>query len=239
MRVFSVKDGSNPRTLVGHTRAVTSLAILGRGKLVVSGSSDGTVRVWRLSDGECVLSRELSDEVTTLDVLDAPQDALADSADGCSVVAGLSSGRCVVVDLSAESLQPLRTLAGTQAPPVTSLAVAPKTRSVALGSRDGAVSVYDITRGEGTEPAATLRLQLRRSETTIRSLQWIEGHLLVATSDGAAYMLALRPHGDDVDARVTEDFAGNEMYACVAHGVDGHALVGSKDGCVRVYTIDR
>ncbi|KAK8870006.1 hypothetical protein IAR55_000576 [Kwoniella newhampshirensis] len=50
LRVFG-RDGINPRTFKGHTRAITSTAILGVGKQIVSGSKDGTIRLWDVGRG--------------------------------------------------------------------------------------------------------------------------------------------------------------------------------------------
>ena len=54
LRVTSVEDGRCPVTLVGHTGGVTDTAIIGRGKLVISVSRDGTARLWRLADSTCL-----------------------------------------------------------------------------------------------------------------------------------------------------------------------------------------
>ena len=54
LRVTSVEDGRCPVTLVGHTGGVTDTAIIGRGKLVISVSRDGTARLWRLADSICL-----------------------------------------------------------------------------------------------------------------------------------------------------------------------------------------
>lgn len=56
IRIFSAENGINPRTLKGHKRAVTSLAILGVGKNVVSGSKDGSIKLWDVSKGVCLTS---------------------------------------------------------------------------------------------------------------------------------------------------------------------------------------
>jgi hypothetical protein len=52
IRIFGAKDGINPRILRGHTRAITCLHILGIGKQVLSGSKDGTVRLWDVGSGK-------------------------------------------------------------------------------------------------------------------------------------------------------------------------------------------
>lgn len=54
LRLYSAQDGICPRIFKGHKRAVTSTAILGRGKRIVSASLDGTVRVWDVRAGKSV-----------------------------------------------------------------------------------------------------------------------------------------------------------------------------------------
>jgi hypothetical protein len=54
LRLYSAQDGICPRIFRGHKRAVTSTAILGRGKRIVSASLDGTIRVWDVRAGKSV-----------------------------------------------------------------------------------------------------------------------------------------------------------------------------------------
>ncbi len=49
-------DGSRLREFVGHDDAVWSVASIGDGKLLVSGSSDQTVRIWNIETGELIAS---------------------------------------------------------------------------------------------------------------------------------------------------------------------------------------
>jgi len=56
LRIFSSEDGSNPRTLKGHKRAVTDTRILGLGRNVLSSSKDGSIRLWDVGEGKCVTS---------------------------------------------------------------------------------------------------------------------------------------------------------------------------------------
>ena len=46
------------RTLVGHSKAVTSVAFSPNGKTLVSGSGDHTIRLWNVQDGRCLASFE-------------------------------------------------------------------------------------------------------------------------------------------------------------------------------------
>ncbi|CAR23393.1 Rpn14p [Lachancea thermotolerans CBS 6340] len=54
LKVWSVLDGSNPRTLKGHKGSITTSAIVDRGRNVLSGSKDGTVKLWECGSGEAI-----------------------------------------------------------------------------------------------------------------------------------------------------------------------------------------
>jgi WD40 repeat protein len=46
--VWNVSTGALVSTLTGHTDAVVSLALSHDGKLLVSSSKDGTIRLWNI-----------------------------------------------------------------------------------------------------------------------------------------------------------------------------------------------
>ena len=46
--------GENPVTLTGHTRKATALAIVDRGRNVLSAAWDGTVRLWDCGTAACL-----------------------------------------------------------------------------------------------------------------------------------------------------------------------------------------
>ncbi|CAI4472404.1 BAI_1a_G0019820.mRNA.1.CDS.1 [Saccharomyces cerevisiae] len=54
LKIWSVKDGSNPRTLIGHRATVTDIAIIDRGRNVLSASLDGTIRLWECGTGTTI-----------------------------------------------------------------------------------------------------------------------------------------------------------------------------------------
>ena len=52
-RLWDLRAGRNTRTFVGHTEAVTALAVTGGGGLLVTGSQDATARLWDVESGQC------------------------------------------------------------------------------------------------------------------------------------------------------------------------------------------
>jgi periodic tryptophan protein 2 len=83
--LWSVQTGQLLESLSGHTAPVSCLAFTGNGKLV-SGSWDGTVRVWDFLDAHSSIGLECRGEVT----------ALAVSADRDTLCIATSSGRLIL-----------------------------------------------------------------------------------------------------------------------------------------------
>ncbi|KAL3229997.1 26S proteasome regulatory subunit RPN14 [Nakaseomyces bracarensis] len=54
LKIWSIADGSNPRTLRGHTGAITDAILIGKGRNILSASTDGSVRLWELGSGEMI-----------------------------------------------------------------------------------------------------------------------------------------------------------------------------------------
>jgi WD40 repeat protein len=48
VRVWDLKDGTEVKRLEGHTGVIDALAVSPDGRYALSGSSDRTVRLWRL-----------------------------------------------------------------------------------------------------------------------------------------------------------------------------------------------
>ena len=79
----SLESPALVRTLSGHGRRVGALALTGDGR-VVSGSSDGTVKVWDLNSGSCLATLLLDSSIESLDV--------KAGSDGITLVVGEPSG---------------------------------------------------------------------------------------------------------------------------------------------------
>ncbi|KAG7896130.1 hypothetical protein KL905_002007 [Ogataea polymorpha] len=77
IKIWSVLDGSNPRTMRKHTAMLTALAAIGRGRNIVSGARDGALYIWECASGQPVWEfrrvKNMTDPVVGLAVIDTEE----------------------------------------------------------------------------------------------------------------------------------------------------------------------
>ncbi|KAI0731153.1 WD40 repeat-like protein [Earliella scabrosa] len=177
------------RTLRGHTRAVTSTGIIARGRNVVSGSKDGTLRLWDIPSGAQIRTLAagtnhfvpvlaLSTRVRWQDADGSTDDGNTDAApDPREVETSDKVVFCALQDGSFE-LFDLRTKRATFRSPtgrsgtrsaLQTIAYAPEHNLVATGSASGLVSLYD-TRTLGSN---TTVVSFRRNEAPVEDLVFV------------------------------------------------------------------
>lgn len=245
------------RTLKGHTRAVTSTGIIARGRTILSGSKDCTLRLWDVSAGAQIRSLASAGLAPVLalslgargegafvapphgDSADAPGSAAPDAGEvdtGDKVVfAALGDGAFQAFDLGSKR-SVFHTRARGEAA-LQAIAYSPVHNLVATGSGAGVVRVYD-TRALG-EPLVAFS----RNGASVEDLAFVsfagagseaEVGLAIATEDGLPYIANVRPEGTSVRG----ELIGTDCDAvrCVRVSEDGQSVwTAGDDGVVRRY----
>ena len=128
------------RTFEGHTSWVHAVALTPDGRHVISGSWDGTLRMWDLQTGESLRTFEGHTDWVN---------AVAVTPDGARAVSGSSDRTLRVWDL--ESGQLLRTLKGHR-DGVNAVAVTPDGCLAISASSDHTLRVWDLASGQSVRP---------------------------------------------------------------------------------------
>jgi WD40 repeat protein len=150
---FNPPGSSEVRTLEGHREWVTAVAVLPDGRFAISGSLDGTLRIWDLAIGQVL--REL--QAHPGGVL-----SVAVTPDGVSAISGGMDGKIRIWDLNrGEEKITIR----AHAQPVGALVVTLNGDFIISGSDDHNIRVWETFSGERihefsghTEPVRALAL---------------------------------------------------------------------------------
>ncbi|HET7294363.1 MAG TPA: hypothetical protein VFM88_18205, partial [Vicinamibacteria bacterium] len=210
-------DGGEPRVLLGHEGPVSALAAFPVGHRLVSGSWDGTLRLWNAVEGkahgEC---RGHGGYVV----------ALAVAPDGRRVASGSLDQ---TLRLWRADGSPEKTLQGHRGP-VSAVAFSPDGRVVVSGSWDGTLRLWDAESG-----APIAALGGHRGNVTAVA---VAPTGLLFASGGADATLRLWDASARRETAVLEGHAAE--VTTVAFTGDGRFLVSaSRDGTARLWAVSR
>lgn len=212
--VWDVETGELRFKLEGHTEPPHMVAFSPGGTRLVTGSDDGTARIWDAASGE------------QQHVLRAGSDvhAAAFTPDGQFVLTGEGSGDVTVWD--AASLEPRRTLPG-HAAAVTDLAFGPD-GLVVSASEDGTAKVWDLDAGEERLTFAGHGVLLNQVAVSP------DGTVVATTSDDRTTRL-----WDPASGRELLTLVGHDALVYgVAFDPDGRLLAtASPDGTVALHVL--
>jgi WD40 repeat protein len=197
------------------TSLVNALAVTPDGRLVLSATSSGTVRVSELASGKVR---------NTLQGHTGSVRAVAVTPDGHFAISGSEDGTLKVWDLSPAMG---RRIARKQVAPVSAVAVTPDGRSAISGSADGTLRMWDLASGAEQRALPGIGAEVRALVVTP------DGRFAIVASSlrtlkvlelAAAKRHTLRGHGTSVNT--------------LALAPDGHTLLsGSSEGMVKVWDL--
>ena len=159
-------------TLKGHTDNVNALAFTPEGKILASGSDDGTIRLWETSTG-----------TETLKLQSGKTRALAFSTDGKILASVSSSIKIYKIQLwDVATGSQLTSIKGQNDSPNV-LAFSADSKILACGSRDGTIRLWDIATGNKLST-------LKGHANWIHALSFSpDGNTLASSGEGGAIFL--------------------------------------------------
>jgi len=172
-------------TLTGHTNRVNSVAFSPDGQTLVSGSGDGTVRLWQVSNGAL---RETFDEETGPGV-----HSVAFSPDGSHVAWGREDGTVVV------ALNPY--VPDPEAP------VAEITEGPAPGSVVGAAVTFGYAGTDNVTPASALQFSYRFDEDDWSGFSRAPGVTRTLSHGPHTFSVRARDQAGNIGQPVTRSFS--------------------------------
>ena len=194
----------------GHSNEVTSVAWSPDGHHILTGSKDGTARIWDATTGDNTLT------LTTNSVIEA----VAWSPDGHHILTASEDGAACIWDAATGD----STLTLTDTSWVRAVAWSPDGHHILTASMDGTVRIWDATTGDNT-------LTLTRTDW-VTAVAWSPDghHILTASMDRTARIW------DATTGDNTLTLTRTDWVTAVAWSPDGHhILTGSRGGTARIW----
>jgi WD40 repeat protein/tRNA A-37 threonylcarbamoyl transferase component Bud32 len=223
VRLWDIATGKELRHCTGHTQQITSVALSRDGRFGVSGSWDGTTRVWDLgvaqAPGKAAELRRMQDDQQA-------QFCLAYSANGHRAV-GAAIGGAYVWDVATGKLT--RRLS---APPIVVKAVDlfPDSRRAVLAAGDGSLRVWDVDTGMAVRDFAGHKTAIRCVAVSRDGRRILSGAGFVETADGKQVIRDGRPVYMDCAVHVWDAESGEELRRFEGHALPVEQISLSADG---------
>ena len=217
LKILSIEDGSNPRTLIGHTGAVTGTAIIGRGRNVLSSSKDGTLRLWECGSGSNIHNftrrENPSDSINSISLRSEANSNLSNNTnseglefetEGKTIFAGHSSGVITVFDI--HSKKQLLQLPSEFMSACNSVSVDPKEYyNVVAGYENGTIAIWDIR-----YPKNCISKGIIKDRTPINTLLYENDSVILSTGCDTSMSLNIDPKTKKIDTETPCFFVSDD-----------------------------
>lgn len=217
IRVWDASTGKDLFQLEGHTRTVSSVAFNSNGKLLVTGSGDGTVKIWDTASRECVKTIKLEDSFG--------KTAVAVSPDNSHLLVGDEVGGITCWDMSnweqkyKVSHPPRR---------VKRIIYSPTGKQFATAAEDVSIRIWEAKNGKPM-------YQLAGHRSNVNAIVYNHrGDILASGSDDTSIKLWNSNTGKE-----THSIRGHteSVNALVFSTDDVHLYSASSDGTIRKWRI--
>ena len=146
VRLFNLQNGQPGATLTGHTAAIKATAFSPDGKVIATGSDDGTLRTWNSENGQLIAQMPVPSPVTSLVMNKDGTQLIAGHADNAIRIWALPVAPAADAKEPPPAPMPVKELKG-HGGPVTSLVLLAASNEVASGSTDGTVRIWNLENG--------------------------------------------------------------------------------------------
>jgi len=262
IRVFDTKSKERLFLLKGHDKPVTSLSFLkfseeseSSGCYLITGSWDGTAKIWDLNSGQCCATLDGHENTVSVQGL-PPQDKKARFATGSAGVAvgnSISDFKIRIYEVASSSspssslaVTLTSTIANDHQGPIRSLSFDDKLQLLLSCSNDGSVKLRDVQTGSCVQTLSfpVEQLQLQKQQQPPMFLDVCTNHhdsIAACGEDGALVIWSTDA------ASTTADAAANIQTQIIPHPgciwkvstLPNHDIVTAcHDGVIRIFTRD-
>ena len=240
IKLWDVKTGNEKGTLTGHGMKMRMDVLVGTvysvefspdGKMLASGSEDGTAKLWDVETGKVInnlswLEKKILQEKMIVERYKASHYSVAFSSDGKMLASGLADYTIKLWDVKTGNV--INTLTG-HTDRVTSVAFNPYGKMLASGSWDNSIKLWDVKTG-------TITRTLTGHKNTVDSVAFSpDGKMLASGSADSTIKLWDVKTGNKIHTLKCYTFM--DWVTSVAFSPDGTILASAAKDTIKLWNV--